>query len=152
MKFSERMIFYIPQFDLQSITMSPQIKKKLWHLLYESVFERQFDDEQFKKPKTLFESIWVSHFKEPIEEMPNNMLNMFRELNKRFYNWKDYEVYDFIEFFVNELESNYFIQDCNLLFHDESIDYRFWDYEFSTLLFPTQHDIIVKHFGFLFKS
>lgn len=79
----------------------------------------------------LIKQLWMNYFKHPIDELEDDLYYVQDFLKKSFFDFKWYEIYDFIEFVVHNFVDNNvntsFKDACNQLFQKEAVGYRFVD-------------------------
>jgi hypothetical protein len=80
-----------------------------------------------EKIKAFFTFLWLDHFKNPIDLIPPYPYMAISEIRGKFFNFKWYEVYDFIEFVANQdiFNSELFMRYCNTIMEREVSGYRF---------------------------
>lgn len=69
--------------------------------------------------------LWINFFIAPIDAIPQNPPKAYEEIKKRFFSFAWYEVYDFVQFVVNELGNKDFITYCNQVLEREVSAWRF---------------------------
>jgi hypothetical protein len=79
--------------------------------------------------KTFFFKLWGLYFREPTDILDNDWKKVYDIIRTYYFKCKWNEVYDFIEFLANNyFDKNcikIFIEQCNQLFEQENIGYRF---------------------------
>jgi hypothetical protein len=79
--------------------------------------------------KKFFRRLWLWHYKQPIDQMPDYSGDRMTELRERYFRWNWSEVYDFIEFaavvFLETRAGGHFIASCNAVLEKELSAYRF---------------------------
>jgi hypothetical protein len=127
-KFSERLGFkeHVP--TIQTDGMNDALRNSLWNFL-NSLYESQHD---YWKPAAKWSAQFF--FKVPVDELPYQDYENRKWLKARFYNLKWYEVYDFIEFIVDNHERiirypshnrTNLLEIFNIIFERELAGYRF---------------------------
>lgn len=105
MRFSERMGYKKPKTEIQHESMDNDLKNRIWSLIYLTYCQNmeRFDpmDEEYYEIYQLFQIIWFSFFKKPIDEMPEYGIPLLHKVKSLFYQFSWYEVYDFTEFIVD---------------------------------------------------
>jgi len=115
---------------IQINDMDIDLRNSLWNALtlcywdeMARVFSYSFEDEDFVK------KIWVYHFKKPLDTLQDVWFHIHKKIKEQYDGLKWYEVYDFIEYVVNNNYSNSnnkkFIKLCNSFLESELSAYRF---------------------------
>ena len=140
MRFSQRLEL-VPAAKLaQRESIDDDLKNSLWNLLT-IVYWQQMNAavvEEFtghhrlagSALQVLTISIWLHHFKEPIDLMEKHWEPCLEKLRKFFFTAKWFEVYDFIEFIAEHGPSESkqkFIKGVNMFLERENSAYRFVD-------------------------
>lgn len=77
----------------------------------------------------LFFALWLDYFKKPLDTMQNTWQEAYKEIRSYFFRCNWFEVYDFMEFIVNNYPSGSvnegFIEYCNSILERELSGYRF---------------------------
>lgn len=128
MKFSERVGFVEPRTIIQKDHIDDALRNLLWQLVLDEVFAHRV-----LLGNTL-RSIWINFFKLPTDSMPigrtvrgdatyGECINIVR---RKFFIYKFWEVYDFIEFCAGIAPEKYdFKNRCNEILKQECSAYRF---------------------------
>ncbi len=145
MRFSEHYGYKPIRESLQIDCIDKALRNGLWTLLkirYWDSCARSADHyrQEFKlthhrnlKLKHLCDSLWRNHFKIPLDELGASWYEVKKELRSYFFSCEWYEVYDFIEFVVNNYPDPEeaivadFTSECNELLEREMSAYRFLD-------------------------
>lgn len=136
MRFSERMVFKTPSTIIQSEGMNDDLRTSLWNIFYKLylTYESEEISERngyIKSPKEVTSSIWMNFLKLEIDRIPRFGNVYFQERFKEiFFNLEWYEVYDLLEFIVNNdytVRGSEFKRVCNVIFERELSAYRFID-------------------------
>ncbi|SOH93642.1 hypothetical protein SAMN06273572_102320 [Monaibacterium marinum] len=104
MKFSQRYGITSPPQKLSMEAMPDQLRAGLWNAVRATFLISDFEEYNYLDPRlsALADSIWGDHFKEPTDSYPDRVNRLTFEIRSRFFEFKWYEVYDFIEFLTNE--------------------------------------------------
>ncbi|MES9887271.1 MAG: hypothetical protein ABW140_10695 [Candidatus Sedimenticola sp. 6PFRAG1] len=141
MSFSER-YGYKPVRDMIQIeSMDEPLKNGLWSLLKVHAWDHaRYVSEGFSGAyylnvrgnedlRSFCNRLWFNYFKEPLDDLGNDWSRVLGRLREHFYSCEWFEVYDFIEFVVNNYDrrefKNNFTQACNNLLEKEMSAYRF---------------------------
>lgn len=131
--FSQRKGFKSVKNRIQKDSMDSDLRNGLWNLLklfyWDKVKASYLDSPQNEAIETLFTRLWFRHFKEPLDNLPKYWPKSYEIIRKRFFKFKWWEVYDFIEFVANNYpveETNVgFMSLCNEVLKKELSAYRF---------------------------
>jgi hypothetical protein len=138
MRFSERYKFKPIREAIQIDSIDAALRNSLWSFLqlyiWDSVVTDRYTGGSFfdmnESIYNLFLQLWLNHFKLPVDTLRDNWIDTCEWLRERFFEFKWYEVYDFIEF----VACNYplqnkknFIDACNQSMERECSAYRFVD-------------------------
>ena len=138
MKFSQRNGFTEVRSVIQKDSMNNDLRVKLWNVLNLLIFENV----EFSSPvnnntrnsslSKLFVNLWHNFFKEPIDEIPYDLNDAYRKIRDLFFDFKWYEVYDFIEFIsenftIISVRKHFFVERCNSVLEKEGSAYRLVD-------------------------
>lgn len=138
MKFSER----IGKAPVKSIIQKDSMDKDLRNALWNTVtifcwmrlnrFTRINIKSEFSDENILLIKIWIHFFKEKIDEIPDEFGELLEKIKRFFDNAIWYEIYNFIEFVVNDYridrrnnKNQKFINACNEVLERELSAYRF---------------------------
>jgi len=132
MRFSERIGKKPIKVDIQLDSMDEELRISLWNVIEFYVNKplkaedgHIMSDSRFND---IFNTIWFSFFKEPIDNIPINKYALIDELRKRFFAWTYLDVYDFFDFIVQcrdlPLNRDAFIEDSNFVLQRELSGYR----------------------------
>src|SRR3989338_5348157 len=99
MKFSQRIGKSPVKVDFQIESMNSELRTGLWNVCTTQVFN-QISSATINHSgyHSFFLSLWCNFFKEPVDAIDNYVPNTLKEIKTRFFRWKWYEVYDFLEF------------------------------------------------------
>ena len=119
---------------IQVDSMDDDLRNGLWNALtifYWSKVKKTVYGYKYDNIDILLKMLWHSYFKQPIDTLKNYWPDTYKEIREYFFNCKWYEVYDFIEFIVNNYPDEYkevnpkFIEFCNSILEQELSAYRF---------------------------
>ena len=105
MTFSERQGLKAIRQVLQTNSMDPELRSRLWNVLREQclyvsepyLFSDRGNANLLRRCRTL----WHDYFKRPTDTIPQYPNEAIGEIRKYFFNCEWYEVYDLIEFIAN---------------------------------------------------
>jgi len=131
MRFSERIGKRAKKVDIQIDYMDEELRNGLWNvfsILISEPMEKHgyLSGSNFKD---VIQAIWISFFKEPVDEIPVGTRDVTLEIRKRFFEWDFLEVYDFIDFLAELDQGGYdfdeFTDSCDVILKRELSGYRF---------------------------
>lgn len=140
MRFSERMGFTPVKELIQVDSMDDDLRIGLWNTFnsiiinsYTSRFPSPYINTS--NPTDFFQKFivnqWCDYFKYPLTELSGSIDHWFGEIHEYFFNTEWYNVYNFIEFLVQNVELEYiadeFKAECNKILERELSAYRFVD-------------------------
>lgn len=116
-------------FQVDSIDV--ELRNRLWNVLkvsyWDNVAGRYRDS--LRDYNILFNRMWHNFFKARLDNMPYYAADILGVLDKYFFGCEWYEVYDFLEFIVNnypdEIVNQGFMKACNAVLEEEMAAYRF---------------------------
>jgi hypothetical protein len=128
-KFSERYGLVPVRSVLQINDIDTSLRNKLWNITRTTFFD---DAPKFKgnaddilsiqdRPRDLFEDIWHSYFKEPVDTVGGSYFDALNNVRKHFMECSWYEVYDFLEFLSNPPPNKEFFDVINQVLKDEIV-------------------------------
>ena len=123
--FSERMGIKPMNTIILRDSISIELRNGLW-----SAFKMVYLDDYIKcERSTILSGLWLDYFKYPIDTLPWDWDDVYRDLRKYFFECEWYQVYDFIEFCANNLKNSnqVFVDYCNIILKRELSAYRFID-------------------------
>ena len=136
--FSWRMGIKRTKTAFQVDAMDDALRNRLWNILDIACWTRlkettpaQFASDPYVQNSgvwTLCSGLWSLYFKEPLDEMPRPCATLYSEIRQRFFAFSWNEVYDFLEFVVendDKLPQDAFIMGCNSVLEQELSAYRF---------------------------
>jgi len=111
--------------------MDDDLRNSLWNV-FDIVFIKKLSISNSSDYNKFFKYLWFHHFKETIDSIPEHFNVIISKIRGRFFNWKWYEVYDFIDFLANIDENVFyfiyldeFIKSCNVVLNKENSGFRF---------------------------
>jgi hypothetical protein len=129
MKISEKFGFTKNKIEIQKSSMDQGLRIRIWNAIY--LFLEIGDYTKYTQRSQNFSTyfkIWDEFFKFSIDKIPSNLGTFTEYLKADFLKLEWYEVYDFLEFIVqqyNESSSLIFIKECNIILEQELSAYRF---------------------------
>lgn len=133
--FSHRKGIKPPKSKIQTDSMDDDLRNSLWNALLVCYWDKLKSMNYinfYTDFSTLFERLWLKYFKYPLDTLDalnGNWPNNIRRIRKNFFECEWYEVYDFIEFVVdncpNKSVNKEFIEKCNIVLESELSAYRF---------------------------
>ena len=131
MLFSQRKGIKPVKSVIQTDSMDDDLRNSLWNALtlnYWDSVKKNFID-YFPLMKHFVKELWANHFKRPLDTLSDNWSDIYKEIRNEFYSYRWYEVYDFIEFavdnYLDEDSNQKFMVLCNSLLERELSAYRF---------------------------
>ena len=116
---------------IQTDSMDDDLRNSLWNALtlnYWDGVNNNFID-YFPLMKHFVKELWANHFKRPLDTLSDSWSDIYKEIRNEFYSYKWYEVYDFIEFavdnYLHEDSNQKFMILCNSFLERELSAYRF---------------------------
>jgi len=133
--FSQRKGYKPIKSAIQVESMDDDLRIGLWNALtiyywdqVKSEYISSFGNEEIR---ILLSMLWQNYFKWPIDTLQNTFTPNHRVIREHFFSFKWYEVYDFIEFIVNNYPDKFtkvnlkFMDLCNHILERELSAYRF---------------------------
>lgn len=130
MLFSQRYGFQEIKSLIQTDSMDEDLKNGLWNAFYISFLYdakvNTYGSIESYKHETLTRAIYLNYFKFPVDEIPYRWSNIVEKIKSYFYSTEWFNVYDFIEFSVNQLDEDGGIpRRFNIILERELSAYRF---------------------------
>ena len=138
MKFSEKYGFKSARETIQTDSITIELRNSLWSLLttfiWDQVAYSQFYGTKFLSKESnpamhsLTRNLWFGYFKKPLDMLSSDWKDVSQELREYFFTCQWYEIYDFIEFIVQNYpykDLDRFVQVCNSTLQREMSGYRF---------------------------
>ena len=116
---------------IQTDSMDDDLRNSLWNALTLNYWDSVKRNSIAYSPlmKHFAKELWVDHFKQPLDTLSNYWSNIYKEIRNKFYSYEWYEVYDFIEFtvdnYLNKDDNQKFMILCNSFLERELSAYRF---------------------------
>jgi len=115
MRFSERYGYKPVREVIQKESMDDALKNSIWNVFKQIIIEQGKFTKYSSWPNiqdynlyTFFRAYWITFLKKPLDEMPNTVSNIQKDIYQHFFNQlKWYEIYDFIEFTIDHLPSDW---------------------------------------------
>lgn len=157
MRFSERYGYKKIRDIVQIESVDEPLKNALWSLLKVNIWDHvrhssgvyggYFISKDCNQDMyVLCQRLWFNYFKKPLDTLDNDWSVVRKSLRNYFFSCEWYEIYDFIEFCVNNYKRHNFkenfINSCNVAFEKEMSAYRFIDGVLSQITEQEQLDEI----------
>ncbi|MCO8081596.1 AbiJ-NTD4 domain-containing protein [Acinetobacter lwoffii] len=115
MRFSERYDYKPVREIIQKESMDDALKNSIWNVFKQIIIEQGKFTKHSSLPNiqdynlyTFFRAYWITFLKKPLDEMPNTVSNIQKDIYQHFFNQlKWYEIYDLIEFTIDHLPSDW---------------------------------------------
>ncbi len=115
MRFSERYGYKPVREIIQKESMDDALKNSIWNVFKQIIIEQGKFTKHSSLPNiqdynlyTFFRAYWITFLKKPLDEMPNTVSNIQKDIYQHFFNQlKWYEIYDLIEFTIDHLPSDW---------------------------------------------
>ncbi len=134
MKFSQRIGINPVESVLQTEGMTLDLRTSLWNILDLRIWSSfGYFDTIHGKPKALKlgKMLWLNYFKWPLDQMPDYAHAIQQCIRKHFFEGEWYEVYEFIEFILNNFaRSDELVDDINSVLERELSGFRVIDCTF----------------------
>ena len=140
MRFSERYGYKPVKEVFQIESMDKDLRNGIWSVLHVFIWSTEqsrsagygYNEFSSKSNPELFplcQTLWLSYFKQPIDELGSDWGEVLPKLRNYFFACKWYEVYDFLDFVATNYRQHQFQEQfckaCNGLFEREMSAYRF---------------------------
>ncbi|AJA21680.1 TPA: AbiJ-NTD4 domain-containing protein [Bacillus thuringiensis] len=138
MRFSERMGFTPVKELIQVDSMDDDLRVGLWNTFNSVIIDSYtarvpFPYIQTSNHRDFFEKFivhqWGNYFKYPLTQLPGEFHRWFDNIHEYFFSTEWYNVYDFMEFLVQNYEIEYIVDEfkteCNKILERELSAYRF---------------------------
>ena len=104
---------------IQTDSMNSELRNSLWNVFYMKIMSSAI--------YPFSQALWLHFFKEPIDSRPANYHNILGKIRSRFFNYEWFEVYDFLEFFVECYKEDEpdLAKSLNSILEQELSGYRF---------------------------
>jgi len=118
--------------QIQKDFMDDSLRNRLWNLLilfyWSSMNEPKYTTER-KNVEAFIIRMWDNYFKRPLDAMPEDSYNLYKEIGEYFFECSWFEVYDFLEFMSNNYPDKSINEEfkdmCNSILEEELSAYRF---------------------------
>jgi hypothetical protein len=114
---------------IQMNDMDIDLRNCLWNAVTLCYWDDMGVDFDYSVHEIFVKNIWVYHFKKPLDTLPNVWSQILKAIKKQYDDYKWYEVYDFIEYVVNNCfsksKNKKFVELCNSFLEHELSAYRF---------------------------
>jgi len=139
MRFSERHGHKTVRQAIQIESVTDELRNALWSVLKVHVWDNVLGSSYplpghflSANPKiaALCKRLWFEYFKQPLDTLSNDWAKVLPGLRAYFFKCPWYEVYDFLEFVLNQYQfgspndKNAMIQSCNYVLQREGSAYR----------------------------
>lgn len=126
MRFSQRKGITPVKCDIQIDSMDQELRNAIWNVVLRTFDEyRTSYSSLYKQMQLLYQRLWVSFFKEPLDYMDNE----WERIRILVMEGQWYEVYDIIEFIAQNYDVVFlrdrFTESCNDVLESELSGYRF---------------------------
>jgi len=138
MSFSKRMGITPSTKIIQSESMDKDLRTSLWNAitvfywsLYRAPYHSGLGRDDYVRGSNLHQlalAIYMVHYKKPIDTIETYWEYFLQEVRNTFYKLQWHEVYDFVEFIVQngpDTNKKKFLEACNDIFERENSAYRF---------------------------
>lgn len=148
MRFSERHGYKPPRSMIQLDSVDVALRNGLWNALQHHVWDVVFAEydglgrgfwglsaRENRHIRELCHALWRDYFREPLDTLSDNWEEARKKLRKFFFACEWFEVYDFIEFVIQNYSREAFrvgfVADCNHVLERELSAYRIVGESFS---------------------
>ena len=128
--FSQRTGLKKTRTTIQKKSINDDLRNGLWNI-YKIFLWDTFKGDFLDRDPSLydfFKCMWMFFLKRPLDDLDLYWKNSYSQIRDIFYNFKWYEVYDFLEFtaeYYPKEEVSIFLKACNSIFESEFSAYRF---------------------------
>ena len=122
------------QKPVQRDSMDDQLRNRLWSALKLTVLDKWqapwqygYQDPESREVENLFQSLWLDHFKHPIDTIPNEQNERYSTLREYFFRCNWWEVYDCLEFVIKNVPEHWaetLVAFMNVYLQEETADCR----------------------------
>ncbi len=129
--FSQKYRYKPARTVIQIKSMDIELRNGLWNALDIYYLTREGSGwlRDHRELLALFIRLCLDYFKRPLDTMPDKLMEAKKELRKYFFNCAFFEVYDIIQFIVNNYDiqntNDVFMNYCNTILKRELSGYRF---------------------------
>jgi len=134
--FSERMGLKRGRTQFQVDEVDYKLRSRLWNKFISIYWSELLRD--YRTFREFAEKLWDNYFKRPIDTIPENPHKCYEEIRKYFFNCKWFEVYDLLEFIVENSPVIFLVNspnmpslvdvfksECNKILEEELSAYKF---------------------------
>jgi hypothetical protein len=141
MRFSQRIGKKPEKKEIQIEDIDLELRIRLWNIITMFIFDQLDDSGRNEETvfRTFSKTIYHEFFKYPLDALPLRKSEIIERFKKYFFDFKWYEVYDFIEFIISfdendiDLELDIFISACNDTLESEFSAYRIVDNQIAPI-------------------
>ncbi|HFG0578863.1 TPA: AbiJ-NTD4 domain-containing protein, partial [Flavobacterium psychrophilum] len=141
MRFSQRIGKKPEKKEIQIEDIDLELRIRLWNVITIFIFDELDDDNRYSDSnfRIFAKNTYHNFFKYPLDALPSNKTEVIERFKKYFFDFKWFEVYDFIEFILSfdEAELNLgfesFTESCNLTLESEFSAYRIVDNQIAPI-------------------
>jgi hypothetical protein len=134
--------------SIQLESMNIELRNGLWNifetLVFRPLLNGHYDSIKNTPYGDLFDTIWFSHFKEPLDQIPYNKYTLKEIFRNRYFKWDYLDVYDFFDFLLQSnalpFDKEEFIRAINFILERELSGYRV----INEVLAPITNEIELK--------
>lgn len=136
--FSQRKGIRPLQKAVQRESMDDELRNRLWSAIKLTVWDNWsgrdvmgYQSPEAREIERLVQAIWLDHFKEPVDTIPN-FESAYQTIRENFFKAEWWEVYDFIEFLIEATEEAWsanLAEVTNTFLEAENAAYRVVDQE-----------------------
>lgn len=147
-KFSDRIGVTEPKSLMQLDSMDLEMRTRIWNFLYELFLEDLPNLVSHSEHEEIIKRFWITHLNNKKDELFKYRIDLNAYLKlKIFEEWKWYEVYNFLEFLLQNFyerrkDNIENMEICNKIFEDEMSGYRFINYELCPISSREEMDSI----------
>src|ERR1035438_8008370 len=111
MRFSEEKGFRKARASVQREEMDSALRNGLWNVLHKMLFENDrfiYSQLSLYQPSMLDElvnSLWQSHFKQPVDQAPQGVESQVATLRDYFFKAQWWDIYDLVGFILSHLNN-----------------------------------------------
>jgi DNA-binding transcriptional ArsR family regulator len=135
MTFSERQGYKTPRTELQTESMSDELRASLWNVLHDRIWDRsgfQYGG-RYEADADIYpfsRRLWSHYFKRPYSEIPTHPSDIIRTIQDYFFSCRWSEVFDLLEVIIAIAPSPQLLHDLNYVLARELSGYRLVDGKF----------------------
>lgn len=141
MRFSQRIGKKPEKKEIQIEDIDLELRIRLWNVITIFIFDNLNDNTRNVEStfRTFAKIIYHDFFKYPLDALPSHKSDVIERFKKYFFDFKWFEVYDFIEFILSfdeddlNIEFEGFINSCNQTLESEFSAYRIVDNQIAQI-------------------